>query len=445
MKLADWVSETRTESERLDIFWQIVRLLENGKGRGYVSPTLYEVNDANDVTYVGLPQDERKYDEFCKAFAAPELPDGAKPTDKSDVFSAGMLLCFILENETPKVIRTVSQNPFRKARRFNDGSVVRAKDSKAISLLMERMTSYDPTPRPTLRQVTESLNDNICKFGIILENELSQECHKEITRSFASCESYKFIPENEYVINWVTVAPLSVEPILIPFRLIKKQYKLKVAYSSEGRWSNAVKKSTQEVSAKSEVAFVRADIDDSLVAKESDEPNLSNFKYSPETLKAARTAQSALTIPRTTAALCYCDAVYGVDGDALFCESDGYTYEMGFYEYKRRDNNKTISIVREGSIAVPERLEARILSILREAEKAVYDMFCVGVYGNLSPDVIKTLNDTFPEAVRIYRLSDDDLLEGEALYRERQSAEQRAADFDNYESQGDSVTEEVML
>jgi hypothetical protein len=186
-----------------------------------------------------------------------------------------------------------------------------------------------------------------------------------------------------------TLAPLSDETLLVPFRLVKKRYVLEVSYSGEGRWDYAKR-------------------------KEGVESLLPTVPISP-----ALEAEAA-KIPKSTAALHFCDAVYGVEGDALFCETDGYTYEMGFYEHCRERSRsgvtKAISIVKEGSIAVPERLEARILSILREGSKAVYDLFCVAVYGNLTPDAIKTINDAFPEAVRIYRLNDEDLLKGAALY-----------------------------
>jgi hypothetical protein len=170
--------------------------------------------------------------------------------------------------------------------------------------------------------------------------------------------------------------------MLIPFRLIRKQYFVEVDYSASGRWNNAVKKEDAPVSIQ------------------------------------AASEEQASNISKTTAALYFCDAVYGIKGDALFCETDGYTYEMGLYEYKRNDNEKTISILKEGEVVVPERLEARIFSILREAEKTIPDLYCVGVYGNLNPTTIKVINDIFPEAIRIFQLNSDDLLKGAALYLE---------------------------
>ncbi|MCL1881430.1 MAG: protein kinase [Oscillospiraceae bacterium] len=398
MKLIEWVNESRSENEKLDIFWQIVRLLnDSGKGAGFISPILYEVNDENDVTYVGYPTNEhenaQELSSFHKNFRAPELPEeGGKPTEKSDIFSLGLLMWYLTYGEVPTVTRTVSQNPFRKVKRLGEGTVVRAEDSKPISLLMERMTSYESAPRPTMKHILDELNSNICKFGILLVNDLSGECHQEIKRSFASSESYVFIPDEEYVVNCVTLAPISREKFVIPFRLVKKQYTLKVAYASVGRWNNAVKKERTPLLESLEILGEHGKLENS---------------------------KSGAKVPKSIAALHYCDAVYGVDGDALFCETDGYTYDMGFYEHtvdNIMSSNKKISISKEGSVAIPERLEARILSLLREVNKAVYDMFCVGVYGELTPEVVKTFNDTFPEAVRIYCLTDEDLLKGAALY-----------------------------
>jgi hypothetical protein len=274
-----------------------------------------------------------------------------------------------------------------RSKRNTEVSAVKAKDSSSISLMMERMTAYDPMSRPTLKEIENVLGSNACRFGILLENTLTGEHHAEITRSFTGSPSYTFTPEKEYLVNLATIAPISTEPMLIPFRLVKKQYVLPVAYAAEGRWNNVVEKEGV----------------DSLEMIES------GGEYSSEVGKAS-------------AALYFCDAVYGIEGDALFCESDGYTYEMGFYEYSRGDESKRISIVRDGEVAVPERLEARILSILREADKTICDLYCVGVYGKdctggkLDSAVITALNNIFPEAVRIYKLDNGDLLKGAALF-----------------------------
>jgi hypothetical protein len=408
MRLIDWVCETRSEDEKLDIFWQVVCLLQEfGKGQGTISPALYHVDENNDVTYVGVPAVahanepihmlERyfEHEDFHVAFRAPESGLAGVCAEKADVFSLGMLMCYLfLESnhegvrcELPKVKRAIVLNPFRRTKRYSDGTAVPARDSTAISLLMERMTFYDPELRPTVKQVMAELNSKMCKFGIILQNELSGEWHKEIVRSFALSESYIFTPDKEYVVHGVTLAPISREPLKIPFRLLKKQYAVSVAYACEGRWSNAVKK---------RVVFWENADEHELRARGS----------------------SGLSIPKSTAALYYCDEVYGIDGDALFCESDGFTYEIGYYKHMQDNDSggKQINLLRAGNIGAPEILLARFQSIFRDIRRTAQEMYCVAAYGNLCPGTIKTLNDAFPEGVRIYRLSDDDLLKGEELY-----------------------------
>lgn len=380
MRLAEWVSDTREENENIDIFLQITRLLHDaGKGRGTVSPAFYKVDSLNDVTFTedGLPE----YD-----YSAPECyeEDGGS-IEKSDVFSLGLLLHFILYQK-PCPVNRVTEKSFFKPRRKNvEGSAFKAEDSKLLPRLIERMTSYNPESRPSLKEILSVIYSNYtCRFGIIRENVLTKERYIEIVRCFSERKQYIFVPEKEYTVDMVTIAPISTEPMTIPFRLVKKQYILPVSYNVNGRWSRAEKKENA------------AQIEELPIAAKNETER----------------------VHKATAALYFCDAVYGIEGDALFCESDGYSYKMGFYEHKgfNYQNAKEISIVKEGEIAVPERIEARILSILREKGKAVYDLFCVAVYGRQNPVVIKTINDLFPDAIRIYRLSDEDILKGASLY-----------------------------
>ncbi|MCL2036412.1 MAG: hypothetical protein FWG83_03385 [Oscillospiraceae bacterium] len=405
MRLTEWITVGREENEALDIVLQVVRLLrETGEGRGMISPALYEVDFANNVTFVGNDNPIRYSEEFAElheSFRAPETAahslnssnnsnstnnsGDSSPAEKRDIFSLGLLMYYLLNREICSVDRQTSAfgNIFSRGWKKNTApSAAMAEDSGVISVLMERMTAYNPESRPLLKEVLTVLGTNICKFGIVPVNVLTGERYAPINRSFAGNEVYKFTPEKEYVFNAATITPLSCQPMLIPFRLVQKQYILDVAYGAEGRWVHSEKSGNSENS--------------------SDKP--------PEESEAA--------VDKATAALYFCDNVYGLKGDSLFCETDGYTYEMGFYEYLRKDENKRISIVREGSIAVPERLEARILSILRERSKTINDLFCVAVYGNLNSQVIKAVNDMLPEAIHIYRLDDEALLKGARLYLE---------------------------
>jgi predicted acetyltransferase len=251
---------------------------------------------------------------------------------------------------------------------------------------MERMTDYEPDSRPSFKEIEYVLGANICRFEVLPVNVQTGEKYPAIVRNFTGSNVFKFKPETEYVYCLSTLSPLSTATMLIPFRLVKKQYVLELSYAAQGRWNNVT---------------VKTAADDLQVGEPSEE----------ELEKLAQ-------VPKMTAALKFCDVVYGIEGDTLFCETDGYTYEMGLYEYKWRDENRTIGIVREGEVAVPERLEARVLSILREVEKTITDLFCVVVYakqGEVSPAVIKAINDSFPEAIRIYQLGENDLKKGAIL------------------------------
>jgi hypothetical protein len=328
--------------------------------------------------------------ELFRVFKAPEIVANtveidASAAEKRDVFSLGVLMYYLLNREICPVVRQTSAFPipFAKSRKKNaDPSAAMSVDSKPHSILMERMTSYEAAFRPSLKEVIHILSSGLCKFGILPENVQTGERYKEIVRSFAGNDNYKFTPEKEYVFNCVTVAPLSCEPMLIPFRLVKKQYVLEVAYGGEGRWHCVQAK-----------------------------------KNAPSIEPAKR--ENAVGVPKLAAALHFCDAVYGIDGDTVFCDTDGYSYEIGLYEYSREDKeNKRIKLVRDGNIAVPERLEARVLSLLREVGKSIHDLRIVVVYGNMTAAVVKAINDMFPEAIRIYRIDDDDILKGAALYLE---------------------------
>ncbi|MCL1789077.1 MAG: hypothetical protein FWG33_01835 [Oscillospiraceae bacterium] len=389
MRLAEWVCETREENENLDIFLQVTRLLLSPrKGSGTFSPAFYEVDANNNVTFVEAKSFSEL--ELPERFRAPEIENSvigiSEISEKSNVFSLGLLLYFLLHQKLCPVNRGTSSSgkSFLKSRKKNvDTSAFMANDSNQVSLLMERMTSYNPESRPFLKEVLSYIySNNMCKFGIIRENILSKEHYIEIVRCFSERDIYSYIPEKEYIVDLVTIVPLTCEPMLIPFRLVKKQYILPVDYGSGGRW-HCVKKKADAVQ-----------IEDLPVIEK----------------------EAAEGVHKAIAALHFCDAVYGVEGHALFCETDGYSYEMGFYEHFYGNKKKEISIFKEGEVAVPQRLEARILSILREGSKAVYDLFCVAVYGKQNPATIKTINDLFPEAVRIYHLDDDDILKGASLY-----------------------------
>ena len=390
MRLTDWVSETREENENLDIFLQIVRLLrESKKGQGAISPAFYEVDAANNVTFI----EATTFGEFeaPEDFAAPEA--GSKNSgvsEKRDVFSLGLLLYFLTTQKLCQVDRSVfgGRSFWKSRKKFAEGSAFVAEDSKRLPKLIERMTRYKPEARPSLREILSILQtENTCKFGIVRENVLTKERYIEIVRYFSEMDVYKYIPEKEYVVDLVTIVPLSLEPLLIPFRLIKKQYILPVAYGGTGRWQQVERKASAP-------------------------------DFETQSRLTSNDIEQAQEVDRAVAALYFCDAVYGVEGHALFCETDGYSYEMGLYEHLNDGEDKKITITKEGEIAVPERIEARILSILREGSKAVYDLFCVAVYGKQNPAAIKTINDLFPEAVRIYNLSDEDLLRGALLYLE---------------------------
>jgi hypothetical protein len=389
VKLTEWVSDSRAENENLDVFLQIVRLLsDSGKGQGIVSPALYEVDSSNNVIFLEAEPSQAP-DRSYRDFKAPEgaVVDTPAACEKRDVFSLGLLLYYILNQKICPVNRSLFRSAFRKRL---DSVAIEAADSQPVSMLMEQMTHYEPSARPSLKRVLEVLGSGICSFGILLENTLTGEHHAEITRSFASSPTYKFTPESEYLIDLVTVSPVCPAPLLIPFRLVKKRYILKVAYSAPERWNN-------------------------LTVRETLDPQY-GWEFREE----------ADTVPKTAAALCFCERVYGINGNSLFCETDGLTYEMGYYErhigVAVPYHPKQAGLVREGSIAVPERLEARILSILRESGRAVYDVDCVGVYGERLPaGAIKTINDMFPETVRIYKLSGDDLLKGAAIYLEKKA------------------------
>ncbi|MCL1904222.1 MAG: hypothetical protein FWF94_07385 [Oscillospiraceae bacterium] len=395
MRLAEWVCASREENENLDIFLQVARLLlSSQKGSGTFSPAFYEIDTDNNVTFV-----EAKSFNECELperFRAPEIVNSVSGisgiSEKSNVFSLGLLLHFLLYQKLCPVNRGnfTSGKTFLKPRKKNvEASAYMSNDSGPLSLLMERMTFYKPESRPTVNEVMSYIYGNyVCRFGIVRENVLSKEHYTEIVRCFSERDVYSYTPEKEYTVDLVTIAPLSREPMLIPFRLVKKQYILPVAYGSDGRWHCAEKKADA-------VQF------ENLPIVERD---------------------AAERVHRATAALHFCDAVYGVEGHALFCETDGYSYEMGLYEHFYGNKNKQISIFKEGEVVVPERLEARILSILREGSKAVYDLFCVAVYGKENPAAIKTINNLFPEAVRIYHLNDDDILKGASLYLNKSSS-----------------------
>jgi hypothetical protein len=392
MRLTEWITHPREENENLDILLQIVRLLrESGKGRGMISPALYDVDASNNVTFLDEIELPEEVSELYRAFKAPEGASlsaedsvrGAAAAEKRDVFSLGLLLYYLLKREICYVNRQVSgfTGFFSKSRKKSiDTSAAMAEDSSAVPMLMQRMTSYEPDSRPYLKDVLCILQSNICKFGIIPQNVQTGERYGVITRSFTSSDSFKFVPESEFTAGIVTLAPVSCEPMLVPFRLVDKQYVLDVKYGSGGRWLNA------------------------------------EYKVDPGSIKMA-SHEEAAAVPKWSAALAFCNTVYLIKGDSLFIETDGFTYEMGFYEHDFLiPHNKKINIVRDGSIAVPERLEARVLSVLKEKDKTIFDLFCVAVYGSLNASVVKAINDMFPEAIRIYQLSEDDLLKGAAIH-----------------------------
>ncbi|MCL2754747.1 MAG: hypothetical protein FWD35_03385 [Oscillospiraceae bacterium] len=334
MELPQWVLYERSQDEKLDVFWQIVLFVREQLQSGILPelfPKLFAADENNDIRFVGN-------DSVGTAPAKFDL-------EKEAVFSLGLLLNWLLEGGTPPQPNVSHGNRGSRLRKskYPDGSAVRAKDSGAISLLTERMTAYDPAARPAIKIVVETLNAGICKFSIVLENELSGQIHTEITRSFSASESFKFIPESGYNVGGVSLRSAAVEPLRIPFRLVKKEYVLKVRYGANGRWGRDV----------------------------------------PEEF----------------------------EGDTLFCKTDGYSYEMSFYDYERGE----ITLTRQGQIAVPERLEARINSLLREAGRTPANLFCVGVSGlnrsETCSEAITAINDAFPESVKIYYLSNQNQAE----------------------------------
>jgi hypothetical protein len=352
-----------------------------------ISPVLYEVDSANNITFVDSGPDAElslAESELYRAFKAPEnasVNASESVVEKRDVFSLGLLLYYLLNREICYVNRqsTGFSGIFGKKKPV-EPSAAMANDSSAVPMLMQRMTSYEPDSRPYLKDVLCILQSNICKFGIIPVNVQTGERFPVVVRSFTSSDSFKFVPESEYSAGTVTLKPISAEPLLIPFRLVNKQYVLEVRYGCEGRWGNQ------------------------------------SVKTDPASIKLAA-REEAGEVLRPAAALHFCDTVYGIKGNALFIETDGYTYEMGLYEHDFLiPHNKKICIVRDGNIAVPERIEARVLSILKEQEKNIHDLYCVAVYGDISPIVAKVINDIFPEAIRLYHLNDEDILKGAAIY-----------------------------
>ncbi|MDR0221973.1 MAG: hypothetical protein LBI38_00325 [Oscillospiraceae bacterium] len=382
MKLTEWVRERREENEILDVFLQITRLLSDGKGQGAVSPALYEVDELNNVLFNG---NETDLPNPASDFRAPE---NGRNGEKSDVFSLGMLLYLLLNKETYYQSRNVSPALLLKARRRSPGfSMIKSEDGRPVSLLMEKMTSVDADERPSLKDILAVLSGYVCRFSVLPQNIQTGEVFGEITRSFTGSQSYKFMPESRYVIDGVTLAPVSQTPLLIPFRLVRKQYALEVVYAKEGRWSYAVKKpDAPEVPPASEEAFS--------------------------------------IVPKATAALYYCDAFYGARDSTLLCGTDGYSFELGYSE----GGGKNVKISREGTLVAPERIGTRILSMLKQTGKAPGEISRVAVYGygvfpakganaaKVMPAVTKTINDIFPEDVNICSLSGEDILRGAALY-----------------------------
>jgi len=155
--------------------------------------------------------------------------------------------------------------------------------------------------------------------------------------------------------------------------LIKKQYALEVAYAKEGRWSFASKK--------------------------PDAPSV-----------PPASGLDAAKVPKLRAALCFCDVMYEEMDTALLCGTDGVSFELGFAE------RGVLTVSKTGVLSAPERIEARILSLMKQAGRPMSDITKIAVYGELSPAVIRTINDIFPEEVGIYELNGDDILKGAALY-----------------------------
>jgi len=372
MKLTDWLKQPREDNELLDVFLQITRLLKDGgDGAGFISPALYDVDNANNVSYLSEGV-------FSQAHADYRSPEAGKAGEKSDVFSLGMLLFYLLNGQTYYEKIGVSANAMLKSRRKNtDMSVIKAADNSTASLLMERMTSPSPESRPSLKDVLSALNSGVCRFSVCPKNVRTGEIYGEITRSFTGSADYKFKPESVYIFNSVTLAPISTAPLLIPFRLVKKQYALEVSYAKEGRWSFATKK--------------------------PDAPTV-----------PPASPKDASKVPNLRAALCYCDVMYDEMETVLLCGTDGVSFELGFAE------NGVLTVSKNGELSSPERIEARILSLMKQAGRPMSDIVKIAVYGELPPAIIRTINDIFPEEVGIYELTNDDILKGAALYLARE-------------------------
>ncbi|MCL2634783.1 MAG: hypothetical protein FWD34_09760 [Oscillospiraceae bacterium] len=372
MKLTEWLNQPHEENEILDIFLQITRLLrDSGKGQGRVSPALYEVDQANNVIYL----ETANADDFIY-FKAPE--GNGKLIEKSDVFSLGMLLYFLLNNETYYQSKGIAINSITKPRRRNaDITVIKASDNRPISLLMERMTAGEPEKRPFIKDVLSVLSNNVCRFSVFLKNERTGEIFSEVSRSFTGSMSYKFTPEPEYFINKVTLKPSTPKPLLIPFRLVRKNYELDMVYGKEGRWSFATRK--------------------------------------PDAPSVPPANQEMLDeVNRATAALYYINAVYTGTGNALLCETDGFSFELS---YAASAIENYIEFNMTGRLSAPERIDARILSLLKQANGSLSDIKRVAIYGNLPPQMIKAINDLFPEDVYIYELSQEEILKGAVIFK----------------------------
>jgi len=163
MRLVEWVGDSSLssfdrENESLDIFLQIIRLLrESGKGQGIISPVLYDVDSANNVNiddgWDNLSGSDGE--SLCREFKPPENEKSPGfSVEKGDVFSLGLLLYYLLEREVCKVDRPAfSAFPFKPRRKSLEISAVKARESKPIPMLMERMTSYEAEFRPSLKEV----------------------------------------------------------------------------------------------------------------------------------------------------------------------------------------------------------------------------------------------------------------------------------------------------
>ncbi|MDR0197903.1 MAG: hypothetical protein LBI36_06785, partial [Oscillospiraceae bacterium] len=161
MKLIEWIEEQHEENEILDVFWQVARLLRDGKGQGVISPALYEVDLSNNVVFA---EDESALSGSDPDFRAPE---GGKASEKSDVFVLGMLLYLLLNKKTYYRSKNVSSALLLKARRRNfDFSIIKAEDGRPVSLLMEKMTLVDAESRPSLKDIMSVLSGYVCRFSV---------------------------------------------------------------------------------------------------------------------------------------------------------------------------------------------------------------------------------------------------------------------------------------